>query len=188
VTLVVHDRCDLSQWLFDPGEPPLPVWRRPRMAGFKSEVPRRSPLGSPRRGRCARRALKEPPLQAGRDLPQRQKADRLAHRNGVCVEQIVPTQLPSSSPNAGPMRWGVATPVCLCRAHVARVLARRRRRAAAWMRRWPRAGSVGAAFRWRQPNVSVSVLLGEFGGGGGIGGRGVRAPISLGNELAEDLA
>lgn len=103
MTLVVHDRCDLSQWLFDPGEPPLPVWRRPRMAGFKSEVPRRSPLGSPRRGRCARRALKEPPLQAGRDLPQRQKADRLAHRNGVCVEQIVPN--------------AVALLLAKCRAH-----------------------------------------------------------------------
>jgi hypothetical protein len=40
------------------------------MAGFKSEVPRRG-LSAHDGGRRVRRALKEPPLPAGRDLPQR---------------------------------------------------------------------------------------------------------------------
>jgi len=44
----------------NPGEPTLPVWRRPRMAVFKPEVPRRRPPDHRSVVVRARHALKEP--------------------------------------------------------------------------------------------------------------------------------
>lgn len=78
------------------------------MAGFKSEVPRRR-LPAHHGGRRVRRALKEPPLPAGRDLPSGQEPDRLTRCDGVCVERIVAK--------------AVALLVAECRAHatVARI-------------------------------------------------------------------
>jgi hypothetical protein len=82
----VHSLCDLCQSLVDPGEPPLPVWRRPRMAGFKSEVPRRR-LPAHRSGVVASAALTKSPYQPDKTCRSDRKSDRLLRRDGVRAGQ-----------------------------------------------------------------------------------------------------